>query len=132
MSPATESFTYPTVPAGTYTFTVSALNGSAASAPSTPVTLTFPGTCAATPNAPSGFSASTQGGSVFLDWLPPTTGEAVTSYVVSVSGAFTGTLPMTARTLATAVPPGSYTVRVASVGLCGTSAFTAPQTVVVP
>lgn len=130
--PATESFTYPTVPAGTYTLTVSALNGSAASAASTPVTLTFPGTCAAIPNAPSGFSASTQGGSVFLDWQPPATGEAVTSYVVSVTGAFTGTLPMTARTLATPVPPGSYTVRVAAVGLCGTSAFTAPQTVVVP
>ena len=130
--PATESFTYPTVPAGTYTFTVSALNGTAVSAVSTPVTLTFPGTCAGVPNPPSGFSASTQGGSVFLDWLPPSSGEAVTSYVVSVTGAFTGTLPMTARTLSTPAPPGSYTVRVASIGLCGTSAFTAPQTIVVP
>ncbi len=130
--PPTESFTYPTVPAGTYTFTVRALNGSAAGPASTPVTLTFPGTCMGVPSAPSTFTASTQAGSVFLDWLPPTSGEAVTSYVVSVTGAFTGTLPMTARTLATAVPPGSYTVRVASVGLCGTSAFTAPQTIVVP
>lgn len=49
-----------------------------------------------------------------------------------MTGAFTGTLPMTTRTLSTPVPPGSYTVRVAAVGLCGTSAFTAPQTIVVP
>ena len=130
--PATESFTYTNVPPGTYTFAVSALNGTTPGAASNAVTLTFPGTCSGAPNPPSTFAASTQGGSVFLDWSPPAAGEAVTSYVVAVTGAFTGNLPMTARTLAAPVPPGSYTVRVAAVGLCGTSAFTAPQTIVVP
>lgn len=130
--PLSESFTYPNVPPGTYTFTVSALNGVTASAPSAPLTLTFPGTCSGPPQPPAGLSASTQGGMVYLDWLPPSSGEAVTSYVVSVAGAFSGSFPISARTLAAPVPSGSYTVRVASVGICGTSAPTPPQTVVVP
>ena len=130
--PATESFTYPAVPAGTYTFTVRALRGAQASAPSSPVTLTFPAAACAPPQSPAAFSLTARNRVVFLDWLPPATGEAVTSYVVAVTGAFTGSLPMTTRTLAAPVPPGSYTVRVAAVGLCGTSAFTAPQTIVVP
>lgn len=130
--PPTESFAFPAVPPGTYTFTVSALNGPNASAASNVVTLTFPGTCGGALNPPSAFSASTQGGSVFLDWLPPTSGEAITGYLVTVTGSFTGTFPASARTLVTPAPPGSYTVRVAATGLCGTSAFTAPQTVVVP
>lgn len=109
-----------------------ATRGELSSGPSPLITLDAIAPCTAAPEPPTAFSASTQAGSVFLDWLPPSSGEAVTSYVVSVTGAFTGTLPMTARTLATAVPPGSYTVRVAAVGLCGTGAFTAPQTVVVP
>jgi hypothetical protein len=36
-------------------------------------------------------------------------------------GAFTGSFPMTSRTLAVPIGPGSYTVSVASEGLCGTS-----------
>lgn len=130
--PLGESFSFPSVPPGTYTFAVSALNGADASAPgSPPVTLTFPGTCSGTPLPPAAFSASTQGGVAYLDWLPPASGEAVTSYVVSVTGAFTGSFPMATRTLAAPVPPGSYTLRVQSIGLCGTSAFTPPQTIVV-
>ncbi len=109
-----------------------ATRGELSSGPSPLITLDTIPPCTAAPEPPTAFSASTQAGTAFLDWLPPTSGEAVTSYVVSVTGAFTGTLPMTARTLATAVPSGSYTVRVASVGLCGTSAFTTPQTIVVP
>jgi hypothetical protein len=130
--PPTESFSFPAVPPGTYTFTVSALSGPNASAVSNVVTLTFPGTCGGALNPPSAFSASTQGGSVFLDWMPPTSGEAVTGYLVTVTGSFTGTFPASARTLVAPAPPGSYTVRVAATGLCGTSAFSAPRTVVVP
>ena len=130
--PPGESFTFPAVPPGTYTFAVSSVSGAVVGPPSPPVTLTFPGTCGGAPASPPAFGASSQGGTVFLDWLPPAAGEAVTSYLVSVTGAFTGTFPIAARTLAAPVPPGSYTIRVASVGPCGTSAFTAAATVVVP
>lgn len=130
--PVTESFTFRGVPPGTYTFTVTALDGSTAGAASNGVTLTFPGSCGGVPGTPIAFSASTQGGRVFLDWLPPASGEAVAGYVVTVTGAFVGSIPMTARTLAVPAPPGTYVVQVSSVGPCGTSVPTASQTVVVP
>lgn len=88
--------------------------------------------CTAPPQAPLAFSASTQGGVVYLDWLPPAAGEAVTGYVVSASGSFTGSFATPVRTLAIPAPSGSFTLRVAAAGLCGTGAFTAGQTVVVP
>ncbi len=130
--PVTESFVYAGVPPGTYTFAVTALNGGAPGGATSAVQLTFPGTCAGAPEPPTAFSLSTQGGRVFVDWLPPASGAAVTSYVLDVSGAFTGALPTTSRSLAVPVGAGSYSVRVAAAGPCGTSAFTAPQTVVVP
>jgi len=129
--PVSESFTYSGVPPGTYTFTVSALNGSTAGAPSAPTTVSFPGTCTGAPAPPAAFSATAQGGTVYLDWLPAASGEAATGYVLLVSGAFTGSLPSVARTLAVPAPPGSYTIRVVSVGPCGTSQPTPPQTVIV-
>lgn len=129
--PVSESFTYSGVPPGTYTFTVSALNGSTASAPSAPTTVGFPGTCTGAPAPPAAFSAAAQGGTVYLDWLPAASGQAATGYVLLVSGAFTGSLPSAARTLAVPAPPGSYTIRVVSVGPCGTSQPTPPQTVIV-
>lgn len=130
--PLSETFTFAGVPSGTYTFTMSTLAGAVASASSAPVTLTFPGACSGAPLPPSDFSATTQSGRIYLDWLPPASGEAVTSYTVSVSGAFTGTFPMATRTLDAPAPAGTYVVRVASVGICGASAFTAAQTIVVP
>jgi hypothetical protein len=130
--PLTEAFTFPTVPPGTYTFSVTTTAGGAASAPSSPVTLTFPGSCPGAPQPPTALSASTRGGTVYLDWLPPASGEAATSYLVSVTGTFAGAFPVASRTLSAPVPPGSYTIRVASVGPCGTSVPTAAQTVVVP
>ena len=130
--PVSESFTFAGVPPGTYTFTVRAMNGALGGATGNAVTLTFLGACAAAPNPPTAFSVSTQGGQILLDWLPPASGEAVTHYIVSASGAFTGSFPMTARTFSAPVPPGSYTIRVAAVGPCGTSASTPPQTADVP
>lgn len=130
--PVTEAFTVAGVPPGIYFFALTALNGSAPGGTTGTVQVTVPGVCGGPPNPPTAFSLSTQGGRVFVDWLPPASGAAVTSYVLDVSGAFTGALPTTSRSLAVPVGAGSYTVRVASVGPCGTSAFTAPQTVVVP
>jgi hypothetical protein len=130
--PPTERFTFAGVPPGTYTFVVSPLVGAVPGDSSNVVTLTFPGACGAAPNPPAAFSASTQGGRIYLNWLPPSSGAAVTSYVVHATGAITGSFPFTARTFSAPVPPGGYTVSVASVGPCGTSAPTAAQTVVVP
>jgi hypothetical protein len=130
--PVTESFTYSGVPPGTYTFAVTALNGAAPGGATSTVQVTFPGTCASPPNPPTAFSLSTHGGRVYLNWLPPASGAAVTHYLVQSTGAFTGSFPLTARTFSAPVPPGGYSVSVAAVGPCGTSAATAPQTVVVP
>ncbi|MBP7776297.1 MAG: hypothetical protein KA371_04160 [Acidobacteria bacterium] len=130
--PVVESFTFSGVPPGTYGFSVAPLGGANPGAATGVRMLSFPGTCTSAPNPPVAFSASTQGSVVFLDWLPPATGEAVTHYLVSASGAFNGTFPMTGRTFAAPVPPGSYTIAVAAVGPCGTSTQATPQTVVVP
>lgn len=130
--PVTESFAVAGVPRGIYYLAQTALNGGAPGGTSGTIQLNVPGTCLGPPNPPTAFSFSAQGGRVYLDWRSPANGEAVTSYVLDVSGAFTGTVPTTSRSLAVPVWAGSYTVRVASVGPCGTSAFTAPQTVVVP
>jgi hypothetical protein len=130
--PITETFAYAGVPPGTYTFRVAALGAGGEGGTTDPVTLTFPGTCAGPPDPPTTFSVSSQGGRVFVDWLPPAGGPAATSYVLAVTGAFNGAFPMTSRSLAVPVGPGSYTVRVAAVGPCGTSAFTEAQTVAVP
>jgi len=130
--PVSESFTFTGVPPGTYTFALRAMHGVQAGPGGNAVTLTFPGSCTATPNPPTAFSASSQGGRIFLDWLPPAGGEAVTHYVVSATGAFTGSFPSAARSFSAPVPPGSYTIRVAATGPCGTSAATPAQTVVVP
>ena len=46
---AASAFSFAPVPAGSYTFAVRAANAFGSSAPSSPVTLTFPGACAAAP-----------------------------------------------------------------------------------
>lgn len=129
--PLGERFSYPAVPAGTYTFSVRSTNADGTSTASAPVTLTFPGTCAA-PSAPAGFQAYAVGSQLFLRWDSPASGAAVTGYVLTVSGAFNLSLPLTSRDITSPVPPGSYTFTVASTNPCGTSAATAAQTVVVP
>ncbi len=130
--PVTESFTYTDVPPGTYAFTITALNGASPGGATSSIPVTFPGTCAGPPSPPAAFSLSTQSGRVYLDWLPPASGAAVTSYIVSVTGAFEGSVPTTSRSLAVPAAPGTYTVSVASSGPCGTSTPTAAQTVTVP
>ncbi len=127
-----ESVVVPGVPAAAYSLRVDATSPLGGTAASDAFEVQVPGTCVGLPQAPRAFSVTTQGGVVYLDWLPPATGGAVSSYVLHVTGAIAATLPLTARTLAVPVPAGAYDISVASVGLCGTSAFTPPQTVVVP
>lgn len=129
----TDLFTYASLPAGTYTFSVRATNVSGASAPSNPVTLSFPSACTGVPQTPANFLAYAQGSLLNLSWTPAAAGAAPTSYTLDVSGAVNLTVGVgAARSISGNVGPGSYTVRVSASNACGTSAYTTPQTVTVP
>lgn len=131
--PLSDTFAFTGVPAGTYTFRVQAVNGAGVSADSNPVTLTFPAGCAGPPVPPANFLAYAVGNVVHLVWDPPTAGAAAaTSYVLTVGGSFSASLPFAGRTLSTPAPPGAYTFAVASVNACGTGVPTPAQTVFVP
>jgi len=128
----TDTFALPAVPPGSYTFTMRATNTAGASVASNPVTLTFPGGCTGAPLAPANFLAFNTGNVLSLGWDPAVSGAAPSSYVIDISGGFVGSVPSAARSISAAVPPGSYTFRVQAVNACGGSAFTTPQTVVIP
>ena len=109
------------------------MNGAGSSAASAPVTVTLPNGCTGAPQTPVSVLAYRVGATLELLWEAAATGAAAEGYVVDVSSAiFTGSLPMAARRLSAPVPAGSYTLRVAAANACGTSAFSAAQTVVVP
>lgn len=128
-----ETFSYPTVPPGTYTFAVVNANDGGASAPSNSVTLTFPGACSGPPDAPTDFLLHSRGNSLGALWDLPAGGAAPTGYVLDVtSQVFTGRLPIATREVQAQVPSGSYTVSVAAINACGASPPTPAQTVVVP
>jgi hypothetical protein len=129
---AAESFSFPGVPVGTYTFRVRGANGGGTSAASGPVTLSFPGACSGPPLLLDRFLAYTVGATIFVIWDPPDTGPAPTQYMVTVSGAFAGTFPTTARMISGTVGPGSYGLSVRAVNACGTSPPTLEQIVTVP
>jgi hypothetical protein len=123
------TFSFSGVPAGTYTFAVRQTNAVGASAASTPVTLTFPGACSAVPQPPQHVIAWSVAGRVLLQWDPPSSGPAPTAYALAVSGAFTGTLPVTGRAIDSPAPAGTYQLAVAATNACGTSTFSPLQTV---
>jgi len=129
--PLTTSFNYAGVPPGTYTFAVRAMNGAAASGASNPVTLTF-GSCSGVPQAPSAFAVSRSGNLVTVTWQPPASGPAPASYVLNVSGAFSGTFTTTERALQGNVNAGTYVLAVAAVNGCGSGPATATRTITVP
>jgi uncharacterized protein (DUF1800 family) len=127
----TESFRFAGVPDGTYTFSVRATNAAGSSGSSNPVTLTFPTRCSGSPQTPINFFATVSGNTVTLNWQAAASGAAASRYEVNVTGSYTGRLPITARTLAGVVGPGTYNVSVRASNACGNSSFTAVQTVVV-
>ena len=129
---AADTFSFAGVPSGTYTFSVRAGNGTGTSAASNPITLTFPGPCSGVPQTVANFLAYNTDSTLFLSWDPPASGAAPTSYVLNVSGAFVGAIPLAQRGLSSPVPPGTYNFSVAAVNPCGTGASTAVQTVAVP
>jgi hypothetical protein len=120
------------VPGGTYTFTLTASNASGVSAPSNPVTLTFPGTCSGAPGVPTFFAVTKVSSLLTISWNPPVSGSALTNYIVQASGAFTGSIPTFTRSLSGTVGPGTYSLSVAAANACGMSAFTNVVTVTVP
>lgn len=128
-----ESFSFPGVPPGTYTFAVRQTGAGGSSLASTPVTLTFPGSgCAGAPQVPANFLAFKSTGSLYLSWDPPVSGPAVTGYLLNVSGSFVGSLPMAARQFSVPAPPGSFTLSIAPFNACGTGTATAGRTVNFP
>ena len=130
-----DTFSFSGVPTGTYTFQVRAVNAYGVSAPSNPVTLSFPGSassCGGAPVTPVNVAAAISGTFVSLTWQPSGAGPMPTSYVVQVTGGFVGSFATAAPGIAGTVAPGSYVVTVQAVNPCGTSAPTAPVTVTVP
>ena len=129
---AADTFSYPAVPPGTYTFSVRQVNAAGSSGPSNAVTLTFPGACSGAPQTPANFLALNNAGVLNLTWDPPTSGAAPTAYTVVVGGSYVGALPLTTRSFTIPPPPGTYTFAVTASNACGTSAPTATQTVSFP
>lgn len=119
--PATESMTVPGVPPGTYTFAVVAENSSGTSASTGPVTLTFPGGCAAPPEPPTDFRAWRVGDKLSVAWSPPASGAPVSAYRVHVAGAIGVTFDSTERSVSAIAPDGNFVVGVSSVSPCGLS-----------
>jgi hypothetical protein len=130
--PVTETFAFNGVPPGTYTFAVRATNPSGTSAPSAPVTLTFPSACSGTPQAPANLVVAKTGNQLALSWEPPAAGAAVQGYVLNVGGTLSLAIPLSTRTIGGAVPPGTYTFTVSAVNPCGLGTASASQTVSVP
>ena len=130
--PPGETFSFAGVPTGTYTFAVRAANSAGTSPASSPVTLAFPSACPGPPQAPTGFAVTRAGSQLSVSWDPPSAGPAVSSYVLRVTGALNLALPLGARSISGAVPPGIYNLSVLAVNPCGSGEETLPQSVTVP
>jgi hypothetical protein len=127
-----DSFTFAGVPPGTYTLSLRAVNAGGVSASSNAVTLVFPQPCSEAPSTPANFLAYRIGNLVHLVWDSAADGGAPTGYMVNVSGAFTASVPVPARSISGFVGPGTYNFSVLAANACGASAATPVQTIVVP
>ena len=117
-----ERFSFTPVPGGNYTFRLRGTNAGGASAPSDPVSLSFPAACTGAPEAPANVLAYVLGSTGFVVWDPPASGPAPTGYVLNVTGAFVGSFPTTGRILSGAVAPGTYNLSLVATNACGTGA----------
>ena len=129
--PPSESFSFSGVLPGTYTFAVRATNAVGSSDSSNTVTLAFPGACAA-PATPTQFAATAFGRFIQASWSLPADGPAPTGYILMVTGAYAGDIPVSGRSIGGAVGPGSYTLRVVATNPCGASLPTFAKTLYVP
>lgn len=130
--PVTETFTFPSVPPGTYKFSVRAINAAGSSGSSNTVTLTFPTKCSGSPQVPANLVVAKTGNVLSASWQAAASGAAATSYLLNVTGTYNLSVPLTARALRGAVPAGIYNVSVRAVNACGRSGATAVQTIAVP
>jgi hypothetical protein len=130
---STPSFTF-AAPLNSFYVRVRAVAGGGRSTPSNEigVTLTTQPPCQSAPATPINFVAAILGGAITVSWDPATSGPPLTGYVLSVSGAFTGSFATTGRSLSGVAPAGTYGLSVAAHNECGVSAPTASQTIVVP
>lgn len=129
---AGETLQFSGVPAGTYTFAVRTVNAAGLSAPSSPVTMTFPGACGGPPQPPQNFLAQKVGGTLNIAWDQAVNGPAATGYVLNVSGSASALIPLTGRSLSVAAPAGTFALSVSATNACGVSAATASRTVQFP
>jgi hypothetical protein len=130
--PASETFSFPSVAAGTYTLSLRASNEQGVSGSSNSVTLTFPGPCSGVPGIPTNFVASKNGELIRASWELPAGGPAPSGYRLIITGAFNGELALNQRNISGAVGAGSYTLSVIATNACGSGAATEPQTVTIP
>ena len=129
---AIDSFSFASMPPGTYTFTVRQTGTGGTSPASPPVTLSFPGACSGAPQPPANFIAFNSGGILSLSWDPPVTGAAPSGYLLTVTGSFVGTVPMNTRAFNGPGPAGTFNLAVIATNPCGASAPTATRTVSFP
>ena len=130
--PVTESITVSNVPPGRYELWVHGVNRAGDGPNSNGVVVVVPGSCTGIPGTPRNVTAIKTGNLISLSWDLPVSGPAPTSFVVNVTGAFVGSIPVAARRLSGTVGPGPYTIAVSSSNSCGSSAPSPPVTVVVP
>jgi hypothetical protein len=130
--PLAETASFTGVPAGTYTLRLRAANTSGVSVQSNTVTFTVPSACTGAPQTPAEFLAYKVGNTIYVLWEPAVGGGAPTSYQLVVSGAINLTLPTTLKSLAGAVPPGTYNLSVRGVNACGAGTATPVTTIVIP
>lgn len=136
--PLTSTWSYNSVPPGTYSFTVRAVNAVGTSGSSNSVTMTFPLNGCSSPGAPTAFTFAANGRTVAAHWQPPASGTTPTSYRLEArlrnannSTSALGTFPVAGTSVSSRVGPGRYEVRVRSENICGNSGYTGWQAVTV-
>ncbi len=129
---AGEGASFDGVPSGTYTLALRAANGVGSSTASNAVTISIPSACSGAPLTPTNFVVVKTGSALRLFWDPAESGPAPTSFVINVTGAFNGAVPLSTRTISATVAPGTYNLSVQASNSCGSSPATTVQTVTVP
>ena len=130
--PFGEAFTVPSMPTGTFTLRLRALNAAGASTQSSSVTVTSPSNNCTPPRVPSNYFATRVGNAVVMSWEPPAGGTPALGYHLAVTGSISGIFPVLGLGFAAPAPPGTYTLSLQAVNACGSSPATAFQTVVIP
>ena len=107
------------MPSGTYTLALRAANGVGSSTASNAVTISIPSACSGAPLTPTNFVVVKTGSALRLFWDPAESGPAPTGFVINVTGAFNGAVPLSARTISATVGAGTYNLSVQATNACG-------------